>query len=80
MLKQKSSFLRWIMGFWLLIPCLPFEVAHAVETALDRYVVRPDPNYAYTLYHTQDDAAYIAYFLRMTSQQWRSASEVDRPI
>ncbi len=80
MLKQKPLFLKWIMGLWLLVPCLPFGAAHAVETALDRYVARPDPNYTYTLYHTQDDAAYVAYFLKMTSQQWRSVSEVDRPI
>ena len=80
MLKQKPLFFKWIMGLWLLVPCLPFGAAHAVETALDRYVARLDPNYTYTLYHTQDDAAYVAYFLKMTSQQWRSVSEVDRSI
>ncbi len=51
-----------------------------METALDQYVARPDPNYAFRHYHTQERAAYVAYFLEMTSQQWRSASEVDRPI
>ncbi len=52
----------------------------AAETALDRYVAKPDPNYSYRLYSTQNRVAYAAYFLEMTSQQWRSASEVDRPI
>ena len=81
MLKKKTLFLRWIIGLCLLIPGLsPFGAAYAAETALDRYVARPDPNYRYTLHHTQDDAAYVAYFLKMTSQQWRSASEVDRTI
>ncbi|MDZ7620884.1 MAG: PhoPQ-activated protein PqaA family protein [Candidatus Competibacteraceae bacterium] len=53
----------------------------AEDTALDRYVARPDPNYSYAVYDTQRRRGlYTAYFLRMTSQQWRSASEVDRPI
>lgn len=52
----------------------------AAETALDRYVARPDPNYRYNLYATQDRAAYAAYFIEMTSQQWRTAAEVDRPV
>ena len=81
MKEKKTLFLRWIMGLCLLIPGFsPFGAAYAAETALDRYVARPDPNYGYTLHHTQDDAAYVAYFLKMTSQQWRSASEVDRTI
>ena len=52
----------------------------ATETALDRYVAKADPNYHYTLYHTQRGIGFTAYFIEMTSQQWRSASEVDRPI
>ncbi|MFZ4790372.1 MAG: PhoPQ-activated pathogenicity-related family protein [Candidatus Competibacteraceae bacterium] len=78
MLNKKTLVFIAITGFWwLLAGLLP---ATAAETALDRYVARPDPNYRFTLYHTQDDAAYVAYFLKMTSQQWRSANEVDRPL
>ena len=54
--------------------------SQAIETALDRYVARPDPNYSYRLYSTQRRIAYDAYFLEMTSQQWRTAAEVNRPI
>lgn len=54
--------------------------SQAIETALDRYVARPDPNYSYRHYSTQRRVAYDAYFLEMTSQQWRTAAEVDRPI
>lgn len=54
--------------------------APAAETALDRYVAKPDPNYAYDNYLTKREAGYTAYFLEMTSQQWRSATEVDRPL
>lgn len=41
---------------------------------------RPDSNYAFTEYHSERGVGYDAYFLQMTSQQWRSASEVDRPL
>ena len=81
MLKKNTPFLKRFIGLWLLMISLSLpKSADAAETALDRYVARPDPNYAYTLYHTQDDAAYVAYFLKMTSQQWRSTSEVDRTL
>ncbi|TVR61613.1 MAG: hypothetical protein EA420_11385 [Candidatus Competibacteraceae bacterium] len=71
----------WPYSLWLAV--LGLLLTHGVqaeETALDRYVARPDPNYAYTLYHTQREIGYTAYFLNMTSQKWRSIQEVDRPI
>jgi PhoPQ-activated pathogenicity-related protein len=49
-------------------------------SALDRYVADPDPAYRYDLYHVDQALAYTSYFLQMVSQQWRSASEVDRPL
>ena len=70
---------RWLIGLLVLGLALA-RGGWAAETALDRYVAKPDPNYSYRHYHTQERAAYAIYFLEMTSQQWRSASEVDRPI
>jgi PhoPQ-activated pathogenicity-related protein len=49
-------------------------------TALDRYVAAPDPHYRYELISTLSGAGYTGYVLRMTSQQWRNAREVDRPL
>lgn len=49
-------------------------------TALDRYVATPDPNYHYTLVKTIPGDGYTAYVLDMTSQQWRTAAEVDKPV
>jgi PhoPQ-activated pathogenicity-related protein len=49
-------------------------------TGLDRYVQAPDPNYKYELVKTIPGDGYTAYVLDMTSQQWRTAAEVDRPI
>jgi hypothetical protein len=50
------------------------------ETALDRYVAAFDPTYNYDLVNTALGDGVIASVLEMTSQQWQTAAEVDRPI
>ena len=50
------------------------------RTALDRYVFAPDPNYRYELVNTVRGTNATTYVLDLTSQQWRSAAEVDRPL
>jgi len=50
------------------------------QTALDRYVYKPDPNYGYKLVSTTKGEGYTSYLLELTSQQWRTPEEVDRPI
>jgi PhoPQ-activated pathogenicity-related protein len=50
------------------------------QTALDRYVAAPDPTYHYGLINTDAGDGYTADLLEMTSQQWRTAAEVDRPV
>jgi len=62
-----------------LIPAWPAERAGKV-TGLDRYVQAPDSNYHYDLVKTVPGDGYTTYILEMTSQAWRSATEVDRPI
>jgi PhoPQ-activated pathogenicity-related protein len=49
-------------------------------TALDRYVAKPDSNYSYKITNTIKKEGYTVYVVRMVSQQWRTAAEVDRPI
>src|SRR5438128_367269 len=49
-------------------------------TALDRYVVAPDPSYRYELIETIPGDGYATHVLEMTSQRWRDESEVDRPL
>src|ERR1700758_1637740 len=69
--------------FWGLLAAglVPAASAYArEETALDRYVAAPDSNYHYKLLATVTEDTYTAYVLEMTSQQWRTAEEVDRPI
>ncbi|MEW6130676.1 MAG: PhoPQ-activated pathogenicity-related family protein [Acidobacteriota bacterium] len=50
------------------------------QTALDRYVFKPDANYRYDLLNTVKGAGYTAFIIELTSQQWRAAEEVDRPL
>lgn len=48
------------------------------QTALDRYIAQPDSHYKYDLVSTIAGDGFTAYVLDMTSQSWRSATEVDR--
>jgi PhoPQ-activated pathogenicity-related protein len=50
------------------------------QTALDRYIAAADPSYGYRLLKVVEGKGYRAYVLEMTSQRWRSSSEVDEPI
>jgi PhoPQ-activated pathogenicity-related protein len=52
----------------------------AKETALDRYVAKPDPNYSFKLINKKDFPGATVYVLEMTSQQYLTTNEVDRPI
>jgi len=50
----------------------------ALGTPLDDYVAAPDASYRYSLVQTITGMGYTAYVLDMTSQSWRSKTEVDR--
>ncbi len=52
----------------------------SVESALDRYVSRPDPVYGWKLVRTLEADGCRGYVLELTSQTWRSEKEVDRPV
>jgi PhoPQ-activated pathogenicity-related protein len=50
------------------------------NTPLDRYVAAPDSHYKYEVLKTIPGQGYTAYIIDLTSQQWRSESEVNRPL
>jgi len=58
----------------------PYARETAAPTALDRYVAKPDPNYRWEAVRTDKEAGLTSYTIDLTSQQWRTADEVDRPI
>jgi PhoPQ-activated pathogenicity-related protein len=49
-------------------------------TPLDRYVKAPDDHYKFELVRTIPGDGYTTYVLDLTSQSWRSPSEVDRTV
>jgi PhoPQ-activated pathogenicity-related protein len=64
----------------LALLCVMPSRSAAGETALDRYIARPDPHYGWKLLHRAADHGCTTYVLELTSQQWRTADDVDRPI
>jgi PhoPQ-activated pathogenicity-related protein len=50
------------------------------QTALDRYVAKPDPNYSYKLVNKMQAEGATVFVLEMTSQQYLTTNEVDKPI
>ncbi len=50
------------------------------QTVLDQYIRKPEPVYAWERYaRDRNDFAQVHY-LRLVSQTWRTAAEVDRPV
>jgi len=58
----------------------PFARETANPTALDRYVAKPDPAYAWELARTDKEEGLTSYTIDLTSQQWLTDKEVDRPL
>ena len=59
----------------------PAAVSPAREkTALERYVEKPDPSYKWEVVSTTPGDGYATTLIDMTSQTWRSAAEIDRPV
>lgn len=50
------------------------------QTALDRYIAKPTPEYRYDLVKTIDANGFHTRVFSMVSQRWRSTREVDKPL
>ncbi len=59
------------------VPAAPLA---ADNNAFDRWIAKKDPAYGWTLNSTIHGDGYTGYVLKMTSQSWRSAAEVDHPV
>jgi len=66
--------------FALLLLALFASRLKAAETALDRYIAQPDQAYAWKLAKMVRGEGYTTFVLDLTSQTWRTAADVDRPI
>lgn len=76
---NKVARIALVAALFLYLPA-----AGAEETALDRYVAKPDPAYQWELVRSFEGEhggrGYTAYVLELTSQSWRPSYEVDRPL
>jgi PhoPQ-activated pathogenicity-related protein len=56
------------------------EPVNGPKTALDEYIAKPDPAYAWKVVKTIPGDGYTTFVVDLTSQQWRSAPDVDRSL
>lgn len=54
--------------------------ARASETALDRYVAAPDPNFSWKVLRQLPAQGASATLIEMTSQKWLTEKEVEKPL
>ena len=64
-----------LIAFFALSMCL-----RADETALDRYVAKPDPTYAWTVANESKADGVTNFVVDMKSQTWRTEKEVNRTV
>jgi len=75
-MAERGNLVKLLRSLTLL---LVFQ-AFAADTALDRYVKKPDATYRYQLVSKTRGEGYTTYVIDLTSQTWRQPSEVDRTI
>jgi PhoPQ-activated pathogenicity-related protein len=76
---------RNCLGFAAALVCLAAAPLHAEETALDRYVAKPDLTYAWKVVRTVPNDkssrdSVTQYIVDLKSQTWRTTDDVDRPV
>jgi PhoPQ-activated pathogenicity-related protein len=69
-----------VLGGALWLAAIEARSAPAGETALDRYVARPDPSYSWKLADAIERDGAKQFVIALTSQSWRSPQEVDRTL
>src|SRR5436190_10531219 len=79
-MQAKTRAFRLALLLWLVVPLAVGSAASVKETALDRYIAKPDPSYAWRLANTIPGEGYKGYVLELTSQTWRTEAEVDRRV
>ncbi len=67
----------WVL-FLGLILC-PARPSRAEETALDRYVAKPDATYSWKVVRTVPAGDSTQFIVDLKSQTWRTEKDVDRP-
>ena len=74
----RSSTLALLAGIALALRAADTMRRGETETALDRYVAKPDPSFAWKKVAEIRDESAIVYTLDLVSQQWLTPNEVNR--
>ena len=61
------------------LPILLASTVYAQQTALDRYIAKPDSSYRWKTVKRVKTPGATTWIIDMTSQSWRRPDEVDRP-
>ena len=72
--------MKYLPGFVCACVLLFAGTVVAQVTALDRYVKADDSHYSWEYVGADKQHLQKTYFMKQFSQQWRDASEVDRPV
>jgi PhoPQ-activated pathogenicity-related protein len=73
----------WKRGVLLALVATLFVSASrlgAGETALDRYVRKPDPTYSWKIVHTVKGDGATQFIVDLKSQTWRTEKDVNHPV
>src|SRR6185295_3597744 len=65
---------------WFATSVWLITAARAGETALDRYVAKPDPTYSWKVVRTVAGNPLTQYIVDLKSQTWRTEKDIDRPV
>src|SRR5262245_60841600 len=72
---------RWtLLTVFVLAAALGSVRLHAEETALDRYVAKPDSSYSWKVARTTSARGLTQYIVDLKSQTWRTENDVARPL
>src|SRR6476659_9401575 len=77
---HRSRLLLVLVWLFTGVALLEASRLDAGETALDRYVAKPDPTYSWKVVRTIPTNAFTQYIVDLKSQTWRTEADVDRPV
>ena len=71
---------RWQPMLAVMLTLAIAGISRGEETALDRYVKKADPSYAWKIVSETPLEGATQFVLELTSQTWRTEKDVDRPV
>ncbi len=81
MSRGRAALAALLLALSVQLPAQRPAPLSAVETALDRYVAAPDSHFSFRkVGELAASAGVTASILELTSQQWLTTKEVDRPL